>query len=269
MTSPIQDAWTAVAREYLRHIVPGFLSAARSLCEAARIGPGDRVVDVACGPGTASLIARERGAASVIGVDFALGMVGLAKKRAAGPERTETSGVIEFLQGDALALPLADDRFDVVISSFGVIFAPDAPKAVSEIARVLRPGGRLGLTAWPRRGPIGEYYDIVDRHLVPATSPHDPHDWGRLERAVSWLAPSFTDITAEALAVPFEAVSAPEAWRILRRSTGRVSSGYATLSADRRRVFDQEMQRFFARFSRPGGITWPREASLITATRLS
>lgn len=264
---PIQDAWTAVAREYLRHIVPGFLPAARSLCEGAGIGPGDRVLDIACGPGTASCVARGMGAAAVTGIDFAPGMVRLAREEAEKTGAAERTGPIQFLEGNALALPLGNHKFDVVVSNFGVIFAPDAPKAVSEMARVLRPGGRLSLTAWPRRGAIGDYYDIVDRHLPPAPSPHDPHDWGRPERARAWLDPVFADIVGRALQVPFKAASAQEAWHLLRNSTGRVSSGYSVLPAERRGALDQEMHRFFARLSRAGGISWPREATLITGTR--
>ena len=78
MIPPMPAAWSTVAREYAKSILPGFRPAARALCEFARIGEGDRVLDVACGPGTAAIEARALGAAEVTGVDYATGMIGRA-----------------------------------------------------------------------------------------------------------------------------------------------------------------------------------------------
>ena len=262
MTTPLPDAWSAVAREYLRHIVPGFRPAARALCEFAGIGPGDRVLDIACGPGTASFEAKALGAAEVTGIDLAPGMLALAKEAA-----SDGSG-FRFLHGDALALPVDDASFDVAISSFGMIFAPDGPRATSELVRVLKPLGRMGLLAWPRQGPIAEYYALVDRHLSPAPASHDPFDWGIPDKARAWLEPAFGELAFRSIPVPFEAASPEEAWRILRSSTGRIAGAYPWVPKAAQVKLDEEMTGFFRRWRRPDGIVvWPREAMLIRAVR--
>ena len=131
------DAWSKVAREYHRNIVPGFQPAAESLCRFAGIKSGDKVLDIGCGPGTASMAAAALGA-EVTGVDSAPGMIALARELA-GSKRNLT-----FLEGDALQLPVQSNEFDAVVSSFGVIFAPSATKG-----RV-RDGPGAGLRRPPR-----------------------------------------------------------------------------------------------------------------------
>src|SRR4051812_7563030 len=107
MSQPMPLAWSAVAREYARHIVPGFRPAAQALCASLDVHPGDRVLDVACGPGTAAFVARELGAAKVVGVDYAEEMVTVARERAVDDP------ALDFRLGNALALPVPDGAFDV------------------------------------------------------------------------------------------------------------------------------------------------------------
>jgi SAM-dependent methyltransferase len=262
MIPPMPAAWSTVAREYAKSILPGFRPAARALCEFARIGEGDRVLDVACGPGTASIEARALGAAEVTGVDYATGMIAVARELTAGQ-----SG-FTFLEGNALDLPVPDAAFDVAISNFGVIFAPDPVHAAREMARAVRPGGRAALTAWLESDVTREYYELVYQHIPRHPAPHDPYDWGVPARAVAWLGSGFTAIETGPLAVPFDAESVAAAWSILNRSTGRVAAGYATLSPDARRAFDDDMHRYFARFRRDDGtVHWPREALLVRGRR--
>ena len=256
------DAWSKVAREYQQNIVPGFQPAAEALCRFAGIKSGDRVLDIACGPGTASMAAAALGA-EVTGVDSAPGMIALARELA-GSKRN-----LSFLEGDALQLPVLSQEFDAVVSSFGVIFAANAPRAVSEMGRVLVPGGRLGLLAWPRTGAIGRYYDLIDRHITPLPSPHDPHKWGDLAQARQWLGSQFEGVTTADIEVPFEAPSPEKAWEMLRISTGRVADGYALLEPAARAAMDREMVEFFRTYRKPDGkVKWPRKAVMIRATRL-
>lgn len=262
MIPPMPTAWSSVAREYARSILPGFRPAARALCEFARIDAGDRVIDVACGPGTAAIEARALGAAEVTGVDYAAGMLAVARELTAG----QTG--FTFLEGNALELPVADESFDVAISNFGVIFAPDPERAAREMARAVRPGGRAALTAWLESDVTREYYDLVYQHIPRHPAPHDPYDWGVPARAAAWLGSAFAGIETRPLAVPFEAESVSAAWAILNRSTGRVAAGYATLPADARQAFDDAMHRYFERFRRDdGSVFWPREALLVRGRR--
>ncbi|HEU4700357.1 MAG TPA: class I SAM-dependent methyltransferase [Gemmatimonadales bacterium] len=258
MTLPMPLAWSAVAREYARHIVPGFVPAARALCAYLDVHPGDRVLDVGCGPGTAAFVARELGADAVVGVDYAEEMVAVARERAAGDPR------MDFRLGNALDLPVRDGIFDVALSTFGVIFAPDPVRAMAEMARALGPGGRAGLTAWPDTGIMGEYYAIVYRYLTMPAAPHDPHKWGDPAQARAWFDTAFDVALVQTVTVPYEAESPEEAWRIFRASAGRAAIAYRELDPAPRARLDAEMHAYFRRFAGPGGrVVWPREALVV------
>lgn len=262
MIPPMPEAWSAVAREYARLILPGFRPAARALGEFARIEAGDRVLDIACGPGTAAVEARQLGAGSITGVDYAAGMVAVAR------ELTANQPDFTFLEGNALQLPVPDAAFDVALSNFGVIFAPDPLGAVAEMARAVRPGGRVALTAWLQDDVTSEYYELVYRHIAQQPSSHDPYDWGIPARAASWLRTAFTAIETRPLPVPLDAPSPEAMWEVLSRATGRVAAGYALLADQPRRAIDADMHSYFARFRQDDGtVRWPREALLVRGRR--
>jgi SAM-dependent methyltransferase len=255
-------AWSRVAREYHRLIAPDFAPAARRLCQELEVGPRDAVLDVACGPGTAASLARRLGARSVVGVDYAAAMLVVARAEACGD-----SG-IQYIGANAMALPFRPGRFDVVISSFGLIFAPDPVLAVRECARVLRAGGRLGLLTWPPDGSIGEYQRIAFRHLDIPPAAHDPFHWGVPRRAHAWLSPAFDRIEFVALQVPFEAESPEAGWTALSTATGRVAAAYAELDAAGRARLDSEMVAFLQPFRRADGrVFWPRRALMVMGVR--
>ncbi len=140
---------------------------------ATAVGPGDEVLDVACGTGNAAVQAAQAGA-RVIGVDLTPELLDVARSRAAA------AGVdVEWRQGDAEDLPFGDERFDVVLSTFGSMFPPRHDVVAGELARVLRPGGRLGICAWTPEGTIGELFVTVGRHLPPPPSfAGSPLLWG-------------------------------------------------------------------------------------------
>lgn len=262
MTLGVPEVWSRVARDYRRLVAPDFLGAARRLCREVGIGPGTRVLDIACGPGTAAFAARELGAAPVVGVDYAVGMVAEARDRA------REGGGLHFVAGDALALPLASAWFDAVVSSFGLIFAADPERAAGEAARTLRPGGRLGLLAWAAGGSVRAYTETAFRHADQPSPAHDPFRWGFPAQAAAWLAPEIVEVETLPLEVPFEAASPGEAWRVLRNATGRMAAVYAALDDPGRRCLDADMERFFEQFRAAGGrVLWPREALIIRGTR--
>jgi len=125
----------------------------------AGISSGQDVTDVACGTGNAALLAAGRGA-RVVGVDASARLIEVARRRA------HTQGVdVDFREGDLLELPLTDGAADLVLSVFGLIFAPDPALALSEVARVLRPGGRVLLSAWIPAGPIDAMLGAMGRIL--------------------------------------------------------------------------------------------------------
>ena len=142
--------------------------AARHVVALAELAAGDAVLDIACGTGNAALLAAAAGA-RVSGLDAAPRLIDVARSRAGG------DGVdVEFVVGDALDLPFADDAFDVVLSVFGIIFAPDAARALGEVARVLRPRGRALLAVWMPQGPIHRMVGVLARGVAAAGGPERP-----------------------------------------------------------------------------------------------
>jgi SAM-dependent methyltransferase len=131
----------------------------------ASVGRGDRFLDVACGTGNAALIAARAGAA-VTGVDLSPRLVDVARERAEGAGLEAT-----FAVGDAAALPFDDAAFDIAVSIFGVIFAPDAERAFGELVRVLRPGGRAFVTAWLPEGAMFNAIGVVGRAVAEIVGP--------------------------------------------------------------------------------------------------
>ena len=143
------------------------------LCEAVDLRSGERVLDVAAGNGNASLAAARR-FAQVTSTDYVPSLLERGRIRA------EADGVeIAFETADAEALPYADGAFDVVLSSFGVMFAPDHRRAAGELSRVCRPGGRIGLASWTPNGFIGRLLRTVGAHVAPVAGVPSPALWGK------------------------------------------------------------------------------------------
>ncbi|MEO7151301.1 MAG: class I SAM-dependent methyltransferase, partial [Burkholderiaceae bacterium] len=132
------------------------------LCEALDIRAGQRVLDVAAGNGNASLAAARRWC-DVVATDYVPALLDRARERAAA-ERLN----IEFREADAEALPFDAASFDVVVSTFGVMFTPDQERAAAELVRVCRPGGKIGLANWTPDGFIGQLFKTIGKHLPPA-----------------------------------------------------------------------------------------------------
>jgi SAM-dependent methyltransferase len=150
---------------------------AEELCEAVDVMPGSRVLDVACGAGNGAIAACRRNA-DAVGLDYVPALLERARERAAA-EGYE----IEFVEGDAQQLPFEDASFDYVISTFGAMFAPDQEKTASELLRVCRPGGKIGMANWPPRGLVGGgLFKVAAQHAPPPPGVLPPVLWGTEER---------------------------------------------------------------------------------------
>ena len=143
-----------------------------SLAEACDLKTGERVLDVAAGNGNATLAAARRGCL-VTSTDY----VGSLLERGAERARAERLEVT-FQTADAEALPFADASFDVAVSTFGVMFAPDHAKSAAELARVVRPGGRIGLANWTPDSLIGRMFKVLGRYVPPPAGVQPPSLWG-------------------------------------------------------------------------------------------
>jgi len=142
------------------------------LCEAVDLRAGERVLDVAAGNGNATLAAARR-FADVTSTDYVPALL------EGGRRRAEAEGlVVRFEGADAEDLPYTDGSFDVVLSTFGVMFAPDHRKSANELLRVCRRGGRIGLANWTPEGFIGKLFRVVGRYVPPPANLQSPALWG-------------------------------------------------------------------------------------------
>lgn len=143
-----------------------------SICEAIDLRAGERVLDVAAGNGNASLAAARRWG-EVTATDYVGALLERAKNRANAEHLS-----MNFQEADAEALPFPDGSFDAVLSTFGVMFTPNQEKAASELARVCRTGGRIGLANWTPDGFIGQLFKTLGKHVPPPAGVKSPALWG-------------------------------------------------------------------------------------------
>jgi SAM-dependent methyltransferase len=169
------------------------------LVERVGVAEDDSVLDVACGTGNASIPAALAGA-KVTGLDITPELLEGAARRAAD------AGVeIEWIEGDAEELPFEDESFDVVLSTFGSMFAPRHEVAAAEIVRVLRPGGQFAVTAWTPDGSVGDFFRTVSR-FAPEPPPgfQPPPLWGERDHVERIFAGKGIELRFEDAAVAFQ-----------------------------------------------------------------
>jgi ubiquinone/menaquinone biosynthesis C-methylase UbiE len=142
------------------------------LAEAVDVCAGQRVLDVACGNGNATLAAARR-FAKVTGLDYVPSLLARAGERARA-ERLE----VRLVEGDAEAMVFENASFDAVLSTYGVMFAPDHVRAAGELARVCVPGGKIGLASWTPEGFIGQLLKVVSKYVPPPAGVSSPVLWG-------------------------------------------------------------------------------------------
>lgn len=150
---------------------------AETLAEALEIVPDERILDVACGSGNGAIAAARRAWGNTVGSDFVPALLERGRERAAA-ERLE----IEFVEADAQDLPFEDGSFDVAMSIFGAMFAPDQKRAAAELLRVVKPGGRIGMGNWTPDGAVGKMFKTIATHAPPPPGIASPLSWGTEER---------------------------------------------------------------------------------------
>ena len=173
-------------------IVPFIWEAGGAAAEAAACGPGDRVLDIAAGSGNAAIQAAMRGA-DVVASDLTPELFEPGRRRA-----SENGVELEWVEADAEALPFEDASFDAAISTFGIMFAPRQSVAAAEMARVVKPGGRIALCSWRPAGFIAEMFGTIASFLSPPPPPEGPPvRWGTEEGAHELLDEAFEVQTDE------------------------------------------------------------------------
>lgn len=211
-----------------------------ALAEAVDLRAGERVLDVAAGNGNATLAAARR-FARVTSTDY------VAHLLDKGAARASAEGLaVDFQVADAEALPFADASFDVALSTFGVMFAPDQPRAAAELLRVVRPGGRIGLANWTPEGFIGELFRVIGAHLPPPAGLRSPLRWGDEAGLVELFGPQAADIRCTRRLFNFRYLSAAHWIEVFRRYYGPTHKAFAALDAAGQAALHADLEKMLA-----------------------
>jgi len=167
-------------------------NASENLAEALDIVPDERVLDVACGSGNGAISAARRSWGGTVGADYVPALLERGRERAAA-ERLD----VEFVEADAQDLPFDDASFDVTMSIFGAMFAPDQPKTAAELLRVTKPGGRIGMANWTPAGNVGEMFKTISKHAPPPPGVESPLLWGTEDRVRELFGDGVSDVRFE------------------------------------------------------------------------
>jgi ubiquinone/menaquinone biosynthesis C-methylase UbiE len=215
-----------------------------SLCEAADVNAGQKVLDVACGNGNAALAAAHH-FAEVTGLDYVPSLLAKAEQRAAAEGLS-----IKFLEGDAEALPFGDASFDVALSTYGVMFAPDHHRTASELMRVVRPGGTIALANWTPEGFIGGLFKAVGSRVPPPAGVASPILWGK-EDHLDELFSGAQHIHVKRQHFVFRYLSADHFIDVFRRDYGPTHKAYLALDPRGQRDLSDAIRSLIAQFGRP------------------
>jgi len=216
------------------------------LCEAIDIRAGQKVLDVAAGNGNVSLAAARRGC-DVIATDYVPALLEKARERAAA-ERLQ----IDCREADAEALPFKDRSFDVVVSTFGVMFTPDQQKAADELMRVCKSGGKIGLANWTPDGFIGQLFKTIGKHLPPPAGVKSPALWGTPVRINELFGSHASSIKAEPRNFVFRYRS-PQHWLdVFKTYYGPLLKAFAALQPPAQTALASDVIALIERFNRSG-----------------
>lgn len=205
------------------------------LNEAADVRSCHAVLDVAAGSGNATLAAARR-FATVTSSDYVPALLEHGRRRA----EAEGFGNVTFELADAEALPYANESFDIVLSTFGVMFAPDHQRAAAELARVCKPGGRIALANWTPAGFVGDLLRVVARHVPPAPGLQSPLLWGTDDH-VRALFPGAAEIAHTKRMFAFR-YRTPEHWvEVFRNFYGPTHAAFAALDMVQQAALEAEL----------------------------
>jgi len=234
-----------------------------SLAEACDLKTDERVLDVAAGNGNATLAAARRGC-KVTSTDYVPQLLERGAERARA-ERLQ----VDFRPADVEALPFQDESFDAVVSTFGVMFAPDHGKSAAEMARVVRPGGRIGLANWTPEGFIGQLFKVLGRHVPPPAGVQAPSLWGTEAHLKYLFGERAAKISASLCYFNFRYRSPAHFIEVFRTWYGPVHKAFAALPADKAAELEREMTELLERSNRAGrdSLVVPGEYLEIVVTR--
>jgi len=219
------------------------------LAEALDLRAGQKVLDIAAGNGNATLAAARRWC-EVTSTDYVESLLARARQRA------EAEGLkVNFQKADAEALPFADTSFDAVLSTFGGMFSPDQGRTASEMLRVCRSGGRIGLANWTPEGFIGQMFKTIGKHVPPPAGLKSPALWGTAE----WIEKAFradaSSLVAQRRNFVFRYRSAEHFLDVFRRYYGPMLKAFEALQEPGRAALSRDIIELIGRFNTSGDKT--------------
>jgi len=234
-----------------------------TLAEVVDLPSGSKVLDVAAGNGNATLAFARRGC-DVVSTDYVPALLDRARRRAAAEGYD-----IAFREADAEALPFADRSFDAVVSTFGVMFAPNQAEAAAELVRVCRPGGRIGLANWTPDSFIGQLFKTIGKHVPPPAGVNSPALWGSSD----WIEKTFSararSIAIEHRNFVFRYRSPEHFVDVFRTFYGPVHKTFLALDRAGQAELERDLLATIARFdtARDGSARVASEYAEIVITR--
>lgn len=243
ITTRQQTMWSAGDfSEVGRQVIP----VSEALVEAVDPHAGQRVLDVACGAGNAALAAARR-YCEVSGIDYVPALIERAKERAQA-ERTP----VDFRVADAQALPYADATFDVVLSVFGVMFAPDQEKAAAELVRVTRKGGRIGLACWMPEGMVFEFFQEQVKRMPPPPGVKPSHRWGTEEGLRELYGQGISNLETHRRTVHMYFRSPEHAVEVFRAYFGPTVKAFEAVGREGEAQLAEDIRNVYSKYNRSG-----------------
>lgn len=232
------------------------------LAEAADVRAGESVLDVAAGNGNATLAAARR-YANVTSTDYVAALLERGRLRAAAEDLD-----VNFEVADAEALPYKAASFDVALSTFGVMFAPDHARAASELLRVVRPGGRIGMANWTPEGFIGRLFKTIGAHVAPPAGVRSPALWGTEAHLVALFGPRARNLRIQRKAFTFRYHSAAHFVQVFRDYYGPTHKAFAALDAAGQAALERDITALLNELDIGGGrgLVVPSEYAEIVIT---
>jgi SAM-dependent methyltransferase len=233
------------------------------LCETLDLRPGSKVLDVAAGNGMVTLAAARRWC-DVTSTDYVPALLEQGRARASAEGLT-----IGFMEADAEQLPFDDASFDVVVSTFGVMFTPNQPQAAAELLRACKSGGKIGLANWTPDGFIGHVFKTLGKYLPPPSGAKSPALWGTRARLDELFGDQATSIKAETRMFNFRYRSPDHFLDVFKTFYGPVLKAFAALDAPTRENLRNDLHALIVRMNKSGDATMmvPSEYLEVVITR--
>ena len=233
------------------------------LCETLDLRAGAKVLDVAAGNGMMTLAAARRWC-DVTSTDYVPALLEQGRARASAEGLA-----ISFMEADAEHLPFNDASFDVIVSTFGVMFTPNQPQAAAELLRVCRSGGKIGLANWTPEGFIGQVFKTLGKYLPPPAGARSPALWGTRTRLDELFGEEATSIKAEPRMFNFRYRSPEHFLEVFKTFYGPVLKAFAALDAPIRENLRNDLHALIVRMNKSGDATMvlPSEYLEVVITR--